>query len=112
MKVNLAAQTLSSSVADAIEYCTNVLKLKQFEGSAATVKFIRLFDCLFDILNSRNPCSKGYKSALRVKNKGAWSPFLHEAFQYVRHLKDATGQAMYIKYVFLQLKVSKDFFMT
>lgn len=95
MKVNLAAQAFSSSVADAIEYCANVLKLKQFEDSAATVKFIRLFDRLFDILNSRNPCAKGYKSALRVNNKGAWGPFLDEAFQYVLHLKDATGQAMY-----------------
>eukprot|EP00795_Rhopilema_esculentum_P007827 gene7827-13692_t len=41
MKVNLAAQTFSSSVADAIEYCANVLKLQQFQGSSATVKFIR-----------------------------------------------------------------------
>ena len=32
MKVNLAAQTFSSSVADALEYCNSVLKLKQFEG--------------------------------------------------------------------------------
>ena len=95
MKVNLAAQAFSSSVADAIEYSANVLKLKQFEGSAATVKFIRLFDRLFDVLNSRNPCAKGYKSALRVNNKGAWRPFLDEAFQYVLHLKDATEQAMY-----------------
>ena len=96
MKVNLAAQTFSSSVADAIEYCINVLTLKQFEGSAATVKFIRLFDCLLDILNSRNPCAKGYKSALFVNSKGARSPFLDEACHYVLHLTDATGQAMYI----------------
>ena len=40
MKVNLAAQALSSSVADALEYCTNVLKLKQFQRCEATVKFI------------------------------------------------------------------------
>ena len=79
MKVNLAAQTFSSSVADAIEYCINVLTLKQFEGSAATVKFICLFDRFFDILNSHNPCAKGYKSALRENKKGAWSPFLDEA---------------------------------
>ncbi|KAG1672898.1 DNA transposase THAP9 [Nymphon striatum] len=95
MKVSLAAQVFSASVADAIEYCTNVLKLKQFEGSAATVKFIRLFDHLFDILNSRNPCAKGYKAALRVNNKVVWGPFLDEAFQYVLHLKDPTGQAMH-----------------
>ena len=47
MKVNLAAQTFSSSVADATECCTSTLKLPQFQGSEATLKFIRLFDHLF-----------------------------------------------------------------
>ena len=46
MKVNLAAQSLSSSVADAIEYCATILKLPQFQGSEATVKFLRMFDHL------------------------------------------------------------------
>ena len=64
MKVNLAAQALSSSVADAIEYCTDKLKLPQFQGSEPTVKFLRLFDHLFDIMNSRNPLAKGYKAPL------------------------------------------------
>ena len=68
MKVNLAAQTFSASVADAIEYCTNTLKLDQFQGSEATVRFLRTFDHLFDILNSRNPCAKGFKAALRKSN--------------------------------------------
>ena len=44
MKVNPAAQAISSSVADAIEYCSDTLKLPQFEGSAATINFIRTFD--------------------------------------------------------------------
>ena len=47
MKANLAAQAFSSSVADAIEYCTNTPKLPQFQGSEATVQFIRLFYRLF-----------------------------------------------------------------
>ena len=33
MKVNLAAQVLSASVADAIDYCANTLKLSQFQGN-------------------------------------------------------------------------------
>ena len=36
MKVNLAAQALNSSVADALEYCSNLLKLKQFQGCVST----------------------------------------------------------------------------
>ena len=65
MKVNLAAQSLSSSVADAIEYCWSELKLPQFQGCEATVTFLRIFDHLFDILNSRNPLGKGYKAPLK-----------------------------------------------
>ena len=47
------------------------------------------------ILNSRNPCAKGFKSALRKGNKEAWSPFLSDAFNYILHLKDPKGQLMY-----------------
>ena len=69
MKVNLAAQTISASVADAIEFCDLVLEIPAFHDSAPTVKFIRIFDHLFDILNSRNPYGKHYKSPLRESNK-------------------------------------------
>jgi len=41
MKVNIAAQTLSSSVADAIDFCRS-LNLKGFEDSEATTEFIRV----------------------------------------------------------------------
>ena len=58
--------------------------------------FIRIIDRLFDILNSRNPFSKGFKSAIRVTNKGAWDPFLDEANDYILILKDASGQPFYI----------------
>jgi hypothetical protein len=42
MKVKLAAQTLSSSVADAIEYLDKKRHMDAFSGSEATVKFIRM----------------------------------------------------------------------
>ena len=89
MKVNLAAQVLSSSVADALEYCAKHLKLRQFEGCMPTVRFIRIFDHLFDILNSRNPLGKGFKSPLRKSNQQHWGPFLEEAYSYISGLKDA-----------------------
>ena len=41
MKVNIAAQTLSSSVADAIEFLESIGH-PSFKGSAATVVFINL----------------------------------------------------------------------
>ncbi|KAL3192589.1 hypothetical protein MRX96_026176 [Rhipicephalus microplus] len=58
MKVRYAAQALSSSVADALDFCENVLKLPQFRGASATSKFVRVFDHLFDLFNSRNPFAR------------------------------------------------------
>ncbi len=51
MKLSIAAQTLSASVADAIDFLRDDLKMPQFQGSEATSEFIRLFDHLFDIFN-------------------------------------------------------------
>jgi hypothetical protein len=62
MKVNLAAQALSSSVADALEYCEGKLKLPQFQGCGPTVQCICVFDHLFDVLNSRNPLARNFKA--------------------------------------------------
>ncbi len=61
MKVDLAAQTLSRSVADAIDFLNIVEKDPRFTNSEATVTFIRHVDYLFDVLNSRNPLGKGSK---------------------------------------------------
>ena len=53
MNVRLAAQTLSSSVADAIEFLDVSMKLPEFQDSQPTVTFTRTIDRRFDILNSR-----------------------------------------------------------
>lgn len=95
MKVNLAAQTLSASVADAIDFCREDLKLPQFKDSEATTKFIRLFDRLFDCLNSRNTVAKGFKAPLRPGSKGIWMKFLEEAKEYIRGLTGPAGNAIF-----------------
>ena len=95
MKVNLAAQTLSASVADALEFCNVELKLPQFSGCEATVHFLRTIDRLFDLLNSRNPLAKGYKSPLNGSNFNYWKPFLDQARAYVIGLTDYHGTPMY-----------------
>jgi hypothetical protein len=95
MKVNLAAQTLSASVADAIEFCRVHLKLYQFSGSEATVHFLRTIDRLFDILNSRNPFGKGSKAPMKTFNDSVWRPFLIETMHYLSKLTDAKGQPMH-----------------
>lgn len=42
MKVKLAAQLMSQSVADALTFCKDILKLKTFQGADA-IKFLKNF---------------------------------------------------------------------
>lgn len=66
VKVSLAAQTISSGVADAINYLRES-GYKQFAGSETICEFIRTFDMLFDMTNSRSAFGKGYKSPISLK---------------------------------------------
>ncbi|XP_059474657.1 uncharacterized protein LOC132196191 isoform X1 [Neocloeon triangulifer] len=87
MKVKFAAQLFSSSVATAIEYCNKQLHLEEFQGSEATVKFIRMINDTFDWLNSRNKFGKGFKAPLTQKNKDAWTTHFEEAEKYFSTLQ-------------------------
>ena len=98
MKVKLAAQTLSKSVADALEYCRDGLRLPEFENCHATVRFLRTVDQLFDVLNSRNKFAKGMKGALKPdlpNGDCSAMSFLDNAFAYIQSLKDVAGNLMY-----------------
>jgi len=53
MKVKVAAQTLSFSVAAAINYLRE-LKLPNFRGSKQTTEFIMTMNNLFDVFNSKS----------------------------------------------------------
>lgn len=92
MKVRLAVQALSASVADALVFCEHELKLPQFRGASATARFIRVFDHLFDILNSRNPLAKSFKAPLRKQNENCWKSHFDEARRYITALKDPAGR--------------------
>ena len=72
MNVKLAAQTLSSSVADAIEFLDFSTKLEDFQHSSGTFKFVRTIGRLLDILNSRNPLGNGFKQPLRPESRDIW----------------------------------------
>lgn len=87
LKVYLAAQTLSSSVADAIEFCDKILNLPEFSGSAATVRFIRAVDRICDFLNVRNPWGQGFKNPLRVKNENRWRTKVLDEIRYLSQIK-------------------------
>ncbi|KAI5706041.1 hypothetical protein M8J75_004328 [Diaphorina citri] len=82
MKVKLAAQTLSTSIANALEFL-NKEGIAGFEGSEETVKFIRMIDRLFDFLNSRNPFQKGSKSAITLLNHESLSTEMMSIVEYL-----------------------------
>lgn len=85
MNVSLAAQTLSSGVADAIEYLRKCGG-SNFQGSEATTLFIRRIDEMFDRLNSRNPFGRGFKQPIRPENTAYIFSNLSEYTDYLRSL--------------------------
>ena len=87
MKVSLAAQVFSRSVANALDFVSHDLKLQKFIDADATVDFIRRLDQLFDALNSRSPFEKEFKSVLKPCNELFWRPFLVEAIDWLLNLR-------------------------
>ena len=63
MNVKVAAQTFSSSVADALQFLMKSGHI-EFKDAAGTIKFIGTTDRLFDMFNSKNPFAKGFKRPL------------------------------------------------
>lgn len=74
MSVYLAAQVLSSSIADALGFLQK--HDANFMYAAATIKFIQIFDHLFDLMNARNNFRKGFKSPMTLKNSHVWEEVL------------------------------------
>ena len=95
MKVNLAVQILSSSVADALEFARQIGKL-EIQGCEATVQFIRTVDRLFDILNSRNCRGKGFKAPISKRNLWQTLGFLSKAKKELQSLQDMTSAPLYL----------------
>jgi hypothetical protein len=94
MTVHLAAQVFSRSVADAIMYCDKTLNHPSFSDSDGTVSFLRRFDEMFDLLNSRNPCGKGSKAPLKSSNKEQVFTLIDQGSKYILGLKAATGKRL------------------
>ena len=87
MKVKIAGQTLSSSVADAIEFLM-VSQHPSFLGANGTIRFIRVIDKLFDMLNSRNTNCKSFKKPLYPHDQLYWKDFLNDTITYLSKLTE------------------------
>jgi hypothetical protein len=92
MKVKIAAQTLSSSVADALQFLSAVDA--EFKDVEDTVQFIRYIDMAFDILNTRSSFGKGFKSPLRIANLHVWESQLQDISEYLAGLCSYDGQLL------------------
>ncbi|KAH8009769.1 hypothetical protein HPB51_019084 [Rhipicephalus microplus] len=79
--------------AELAKQCTEKLALlPQFRGASATSKFVRVFDHLFDLFNSRNPFARSYKAPLRKQNEACWKPFFAYTQAYIKGLRDPAGR--------------------
>lgn len=85
MNVKLAAQTLSSSVADAIDFLRTSGN-ENFQGSEASTEYIRMIDRIFDLLNAKSPFGTGFKSPLRLSNKMFWTKAFVDTRAYLKTL--------------------------
>ena len=88
MCVHLATETLSDSVADAIQCCQTKLKLPGHSNTYGTCKFILTFNNLFDWTDSKNPNKHGsYKAPMKVSNKDAWLEDFRLGEMFIRNLR-------------------------
>lgn len=94
MKVKLATQLLSNSVATSLDFCRETLKIADFKKSSATAEFTRIFNDLFDVFNSRNLKQLGHKQPLNTKNKTLVMELLTKAERYIQSLQTSNDDSL------------------
>lgn len=84
MNVRIACQTISNSTASAIEFLDTTMKRKEFANSAATVKFSRTFNDLFDIMNSKkNHTDDNFKRPICAENINEITAYFDSIKEYI-----------------------------
>lgn len=93
MKVKLTTQLLSKSVAEALMFCSEHLKLEDFKDCGPTIKFILMMNDLNDaVLNSRKISDFGFKQVLCKKNiKKEIEQFFEKLLGCITKLKNYDG---------------------
>ncbi|KAH9632416.1 hypothetical protein HF086_010809 [Spodoptera exigua] len=93
MKVRLASQLFSESVADALIFCAkhNMPKFKAVDG---TVDFLKIINNLFDTLNSRSMAQIKFKKPLFPGNKLQTFEFLDRTETYIKSLQLPDGSTI------------------
>lgn len=86
MRVHLATETLSNSVADSMESLMLMGKT-EFANCAATIRFIRYFNRIFDALNSKVFTKSKFKTPITTINHSRFFTFFDEAIEYIKSLQ-------------------------
>ena len=94
MKVKYAAQLLSNSVADGLDYAREVLQLKDFEGSEETATFIRTFNDIFDLQNSSSKFACGWKGPINPLTKDRIFAKMEELATYITRITASSGKSI------------------
>lgn len=87
MNVRIAAETLSNSTADSIQFANSVLKLDMFKGSEETEEYFRVANNLFDIMNTKkNHGGKQFKRPICESTEREFNEYFEYARKYLRSL--------------------------
>lgn len=87
MKVDLAVQTLSESTAASIDFLMKKGE-PEFLGAEPTVRFVQIFNSLFDIFNSRGDQNDNpFKNALSIANASQVFDFFDQSIDYIKQLQ-------------------------
>ena len=91
MKVSIAAQTLSASVAHVLDFLRVDMAVEPFARSKPTSDFIKKVDELSDFLNRRNPFAHGNKAPVSLQNLHSYSEKCDAIAKYIFALKNEKG---------------------
>lgn len=87
MNVRISAQTLSESVAKSMQILMDQGH-PDFAGAAATIKFVRIMNRLFDIFNTKHTKNADiFKRAMNGENKRVIFDFFKSCIEYFKSLK-------------------------
>lgn len=88
MNVRLAAETLSNSTAESMEYLDKVLKEDNFRNAESTVEYFRICNNLFDIMNTKiDHCNDQYKRPMSETTIDQIGTYFEFAKKYIKGLQ-------------------------
>lgn len=94
MKVRLATQVFTKSTADSLLFCRNVLHLNDFKNCEATIRFLEMFNDLFDVSNSKNMKQICFNQALNSKNIESVTLKFTESKAYIISLRNECANSL------------------